>query len=146
MWLGFVPCLNLVWQFVNVVQVGNSLRAEYRDRGMRCSHESCGKSLGLSYIILGLVVTAVNYGGQAAVRGGGEKGVVLLFTGVLGILSLFQLILWIVYWVKIAGFTSELKSSSRRSLYVDDQSDRRSWYDDDRGSNRPRDDSADDRY
>lgn len=142
-WLNFVPLLNLVWQFVNVIQVGNSLQAEYRDRGLRSDDQSFGKTLGLSYIILGLVANGINVVGNLVGKDIDEPGEPGLLMGVgilVMVLALVQLILWIVYWVKIAGFTRELNSSSRRSRY-DDGYDRN---DDGRGRRDDRDD-ADDR-
>jgi hypothetical protein len=146
-WLGFVPCLNIAWQFVNVIQVGNSLQAEYRDRGMRCSDESCGKTLGLSYIILGLVSSGVSFAGQAASRGADEPGLMTGVSVIQLVLGIAQLVLWIMYWVKIAGFTRELNESGRRSRYDDEDDDRRGRYEDeDRGGRYDdRDDRRDDR-
>lgn len=119
-WLNFVPCLNLVWQFVNVIQVGNSLQAEYQDRGRRSDDQSFGKTLGLSYIILNSVASGISFVGQSVIKEAGEEGLALSFLVLQAGLGITQFVLWIVYWVKIARLTRESNSSSRRSLYDDD--------------------------
>ncbi len=157
-WLNFVPFLNLVWQFVNVIQVGNSLQAEYRDRGLRSDDESFDKTLGLSYIILGLVANGINVVGNLVGKDIDEPGEPGLLMGVrilVMVLALVQIILIIVYWVKIAGFTRELnEAGGKRDRYEDEERDgrgRRSRYDGegdrdyDRKYDRRRDNDDDDR-
>lgn len=46
-----VPCLNLVWYFLVVIRVGDSLQREYSDRGMRGDGDF-GKTLGIIMILL----------------------------------------------------------------------------------------------
>jgi hypothetical protein len=48
------------------------------------------------------------------------------------VLGLVQLVLWIMYWVKIAAFTRELNEGGGRRRYddEDDDYDRRRRYDD----------------
>jgi hypothetical protein len=131
-WLNFVPCLNLVWQFVNVIQVGNSLQAEYRDRGMRSSDESFGKTLGLSYIILNYVASGINVVGRTIAQKSDEPTLMIGLAALVLVLGLVQLVLWIMYWVKIAAFTRELNEGGGRRRYddEDDDYDRRRRYDD----------------
>lgn len=131
-WLNFVPCLNIVWQFITVIRIGDSLRNEYQDRGMRSNDESYGKTIGIIMCVLNLLGGFVNVGARGLTdEMRGEKEVALLVGGVFLLLGLVQLILWIVYWVKIAGFTRELNSTSQRSRYDDDDDRPRRRYDDD---------------
>ncbi|HUE36213.1 MAG TPA: hypothetical protein VMO20_02390 [Candidatus Acidoferrum sp.] len=85
-WLLFIPLFNLVWNFLVVINMAKSLGAEFQKRGM-AEDPQPGKTIGLIMSIL-------------AVCG---------FIPVLGVFcSLGALICWIIYWVKIAGFSGKL--------------------------------------
>lgn len=85
-WLMLIPLFNLVWHFFVVLNVAKSLGAEFQKRGISEEPEP-GKKLGLIMCILAVC------------------GIVPL----LGILcSLASLVCWIMYWVKIAGFSGKL--------------------------------------
>src|SRR5476651_603853 len=85
-WLLLVPLLNIVWSFFVVINVAKSLGAEFQKRGIAEEPEP-GKKLGLIMCILACC------------------GIIPL----LGILcSLGALVCWILYWVKIAGFSNKL--------------------------------------
>jgi hypothetical protein len=89
-WLLLVPLLNLVWHFFVVINVAKSLGAEFQTRGMAEEPEP-GKKLGLTMCILACC------------------GIIPL----LGVLcSLGSLVCWILYWVKIAGFSAKLAEPS----------------------------------
>lgn len=137
-WLNFVPLLNLVWQFIVVVQVGNSLKKEYEDRGLRSSDDSFGKGLGITYLALNLISACVNLFGQLAFAGARAREGAAVFGCLVLVMGLVSFILWIVYWAKIAGFTRELNAHGGRSdRYVDD-------YDRPRGRDHDRDYDRDD--
>jgi hypothetical protein len=85
-WLLLIPLFNLVWQFLVVINVAKSLGAEFQKRGMAEEPEP-GKTLGLVMCIL------VCCG-------------IIPYLGVL--CSIGALICWIMYWVKIAGYSSKL--------------------------------------
>ncbi|MGA2246339.1 MAG: LapA family protein [Verrucomicrobiota bacterium] len=85
-WLMLIPCFSLIWHFFVVFRVAKTLGAEFQKRGIAEETEP-GKTLGLVMCILGCCacVPFVNYlCGPAA------------------------LVCWIVYWVKIAGFSQKL--------------------------------------
>jgi len=115
-WLNLIPCFNLVWQFVTVIRISESLKNEFRSRGSRVTAtEDYGRTLGLTYLIMNLL-TAIPYLG--------------MISGLVG------LVCFIMYWVKIAGYSKELETGpSFRDDYdsagspQDDYDDRR---DDDR--------------
>ena len=85
-WLMFIPLFNLVWHFFVVLNISKSLEAEFRKRGI-ASEPNPGKTIGLVMCILACC------------------GIIPLF-GVL--FSLGGLVCWILYWIKIAGFSSRL--------------------------------------
>jgi hypothetical protein len=85
-WLLFVPLLNIVWHFLVVINMAKSLGAEFQTRGM-AEDPQPGKTLGLVMCILGCCG----------------------FIPILGVfLSLGALVCWIIYWVKIAGYSGKL--------------------------------------
>ena len=85
-WLMLVPLLNIVWHFFVVINVAKSLGAEFQKRGIAEEPEP-GKKIGLIMCILACC------------------GIIPL----LGILcSLGALVCWIIYWVKIAGFSAKI--------------------------------------
>jgi hypothetical protein len=114
-WLNLVPCLNIVWIFITTTRLADSLRDEFADRGLRGDGDF-GRSLGITYPILNLL-GAIPYIGMLFGIGG--------------------LICWIVYWVKIAGYSRQLLEDGAhrsRDRAFDDYSDRsasRNYEDDD---------------
>jgi len=85
-WLMIVPVFNLVWSFVLVTQVAASLEREFKRRNIPVE-PAPGKSIGLAWCILLLCA----------------------FIPLLGIpCGVAALVCWILYWVKIAGFSATL--------------------------------------
>lgn len=123
--LNLIPCFGLVWLFITVNRMSESLRNEFRDRGMR-SQEDYGQGVGTTYAVL-TVCTLIPYLGS--------------------LIAIGALVCWIIYWVKIAGLGRELREAP--SYRDDDDRDYRRRYDDeddDRPRRKPRDDrEADDR-
>jgi hypothetical protein len=86
LWLLLIPLFNLVWHFLVVSAMAQSLGNEFRTRGIVAEPEP-GKSPGMAMCICGVC------------------GLI----PILGILaSLAGLVLWIMYWVKIAEFSRQL--------------------------------------
>ena len=85
-WLLFIPLFNLVWIFFVVTKVSDSLKLEFESRGMAEEHDF-SKGLGIGY-------AACNAAG------------IIPIVGVLA--SIAGLVMWIIYWVKIKGFSSQL--------------------------------------
>ena len=85
-WLMFIPLFNLVWHFIIVGNVAQSLAAEFRKRGI-AEEPAPGKTIGLTMCILHCCG-------------------IIPFLGPL--CALAALVCWILYWVKIAGFSGKL--------------------------------------
>jgi len=85
-WLMLIPVFNLVWHFFVVINISKSLAAEFQKRGIVEEPEP-GKKIGMIMCIL------ICCG-------------IIPFLGVL--CSLGGLVCWILYWVKVAGFSAKL--------------------------------------
>jgi hypothetical protein len=55
-WLNLIPVFNIVWATVTVERVAESLRNEFRERGMDGPSESYGRGRGLTALVLLLIV------------------------------------------------------------------------------------------
>jgi hypothetical protein len=86
-WLMLIPLFNIVWIFFVVINMAKSLGAEFTKRGIAADPEP-GKTLGLAYAIL-------------AICG------VIPFVGFLA--GIGALVCFIMYWVKIAGYSKQLE-------------------------------------
>jgi hypothetical protein len=86
-WLLLVPLVNLVFHFFVVLGLAQTLRNEFNRRGIRVAEPAPGQSIGLAMCICACC------------------GIIPLL-GMLAVLA--QLILWIIYWVKIAEYSRKL--------------------------------------
>jgi hypothetical protein len=98
-WLNLIPCVSNIWIFFTTIRLADSLRDEYEDRRLR-SDGDYGRNLGVIYPILALLG-------------------IIPYIG--GIFSLASMVCWIMYWVKIAGYSRQLREE--RSALEDDYDD-----------------------
>lgn len=89
-WLILIPLFGLVWSFIVVNRMADSLKAEFISRGIQQSEDRPGYSIGLTYCILYCCSIIPFLGGLAALGG---------------------LVCWIIYWVKIAGYKTQLQQT-----------------------------------
>jgi hypothetical protein len=100
-WLMLIPCFNLIWAFFIATKLPDSLRNEFRDRG-RDDGGDYGKSIAMTRAVLGavgVVLNGVSRGGPELAQVGGCVGLII---------GLVDLVLFIVFWVKIANYSSQL--------------------------------------
>jgi len=86
-WLCLIPLFHLIWNFFVVMALGNSLGNEYARRGIPRPEMLPGQNIGLamSICLCCTIVPIVNLlAGPAA------------------------LVLWIIYWIKIANYSAML--------------------------------------
>jgi hypothetical protein len=89
-WLNLIPLFNLVWQFIIVNRIADSLQAEFAKRGIKVDEARPGYGVGLAYCI-------------CSVSG---------WVPLLGVLaSLGGLVCWIIYWVKMSNYKKMLIDS-----------------------------------
>ena len=96
-WLLFIPLFNLVWMFIVAARISDSLALEYRRRGIQTDSDRPGYSLGLTLAILQVcnIIPGLNY-----------------------LASIPFLVIWIIYWVKMAGFKNQLKQSGHWQMFA----------------------------
>jgi hypothetical protein len=82
-WLELIPLFNYFWSFIVVDRVCGSLDDEFYDRRIR-RRDDFGRSIG----------TAMN--------------VCYILTCVFSLFGVVGMVLWIIYWVKIAGYSRVL--------------------------------------
>ncbi len=86
-WLMFIPLFGLVWHFIIAAKLSNSLRKEFASRNADVVGESYGWTIGLIMCIL----------------------MCTTWIPILGFLTAIgAIVLWIIYWVKIANFSARL--------------------------------------
>lgn len=119
-WFNLIPCFSLVWIFITINRVADSLLNEFDDRNLD-GGEDGGRSVGTAFAVM-LVCSSIPY--------------------LCSIFAIVAFVLFIVYWVKIAGLSRILAEDAGGDGYYGDDdrgggSDPRDDYD--RGS--PRDDA-----
>jgi hypothetical protein len=92
-WLNLVPLLNLVWAVVTVERVGESLRNEFRARGLDERGETFGKTAGLTALVLF----------AAAVI---PHAYVITWP--------FGIVYMAVYWLQLTGYARRLRAHKAR--------------------------------
>lgn len=86
-WLMLIPVFGLVWQFILVLNVAKSLGSEFERLGIPSSEPAPGQTIGLAMSVCNCCMFIPLLGGFAGIAG---------------------LVLWIIYWVKIVGYSRTL--------------------------------------
>jgi hypothetical protein len=94
-WLMLIPIFGLVWQFIMVNRIADSLHAEFLDRNISGYEDRPGYSIGIAYCVLFCCS-------------------VIPFLGVFA--SLGGLVCWIIYWVRINDFKRLLIQAKSRII------------------------------
>jgi len=87
-WLSLIPLFGLVWQFIIVNHMADSLKAEFVSKNLKVDEYRPGIGIGLAYCILFCCS-------------------LIPFLGILAALGGF--ICWIIYWVKINEYKIKLR-------------------------------------
>lgn len=88
-WLWLIPLFGLVWQFIVVLNLAESLANEFARIGISIPKPAPGRSIGVAFCICNCFLLVPRLGGVAGLVG---------------------LVLWIVYWVRIASYSRQLDS------------------------------------
>jgi hypothetical protein len=90
-WLMFIPLFNIVYPFILYPKICDSVKNEYSSRGIKEAGDF-GRGIGIAMPILSLC------------------GIIPILGSLAG---LANFILFIVFWVKMAGYKTKLKSSPK---------------------------------
>jgi len=100
-WLMFIPLFNIIYPFILYPKITDSVKLEMESRGM-AEQGDYGRGIGIALPILGLC------------------GII----PVIGTLaSIANLVLFIIFWVKMAGYKTKLMTSSPGQGVVGSDSD-----------------------
>lgn len=88
-WLNLIPLFNLVWMFITIIKLSESLQNEYESRGLRSDDPDFGKMTGILYMVFNFIC------------------------------GLVALVFFILYWVKIAGYKKTLETRGRGGDFDD---------------------------
>lgn len=89
-WLILIPLFGLVWAFIVVNRIADSLKAEFAKRNVQVDEDRPGYAIGLTYCILACCSIIPVLGGLAAIG---------------------ALVCFIIYWVKIANYKTKLEQT-----------------------------------
>jgi hypothetical protein len=95
LWLIFVPLFGLIWHFFVVLGVAKSLGNELRRRNVQIADPAPGQTVGIAMCIFGIVGPFIPHSSIFNI-------IASLLTNLAG------LVLWIMYWVKISGYSRRL--------------------------------------
>lgn len=90
-WLMLIPLFNLIYPFILYPKIADSIKQDLAARGVDDSSD-CGRSLGITMPILGLV-------GMVPVIG--------------GLAGLANLIIWIIFWSKMSTYKTTLLNAPK---------------------------------
>ena len=90
-WLMFIPLFNLIYPFILYPRICDSVRNEYQSRGMS-EDGDFGRAIGITMPVLGLCGWLPYIGAIAGIA---------------------NLVLFIIFWVKMAGYRTKLKSAPK---------------------------------
>lgn len=83
-WLWLIPVFGTVWQFIVVINIAKSLTSEFVRLGIPNSELTTNQAIGLGMCVCNCCIFLPVLGGFAAIVG---------------------LVLWIVYWLRIANYS-----------------------------------------
>ena len=118
-WLNLIPLFHLVWQFITVIRVAESLRKEFRSRGLAKREEDFGKGLGITMSVMRLITCTWP----------------------------ISIICYIIYFARISGYSKRLALDDERGGDSEDDEHWHTEEDDeDERPRRRRDDDDDDDF
>jgi heme/copper-type cytochrome/quinol oxidase subunit 2 len=108
-WLYLIPLFGIVWIFIMVARIADSVAAEYHNRQIPCPEKRPGYGVGLAMAILGVC---------SILRNAGKIGEITLLYQIGLLLTVAYIIVLIIYWIKMAGYKNELRRSGHWQQYA----------------------------
>ncbi len=107
-WLILIPLFGLIWQYIVVNRIANSLKAEFAKRNITIEQNKPGIGVGLAYCSLHCfrLIIVLFFAAMVISK---QNNIAAQFIPLVGlIVSTAAFIFWIIYWVKIADYKSRL--------------------------------------
>src|SRR5262245_5927706 len=111
-WLILVPILHIFWPIIVVMKIENSLRNEFRDRGLPTRDEGFARTVGMIWAwggVVNLVLSVFQNIAQAGDMQPVAMGLSLLSCPI----ALGVFICWIIYWVQTYQYRKRLTEGPR---------------------------------
>jgi hypothetical protein len=89
-WLMLIPLFGIIWNFIMVNRIADTLANEFRMRNIQSNEQRPGYQAGITMAICGAI------------------GIIPYIGSIAGIV---QFIMWIIYWVKMSGFKTQLEQT-----------------------------------
>lgn len=89
-WLMLIPIFGIIWNFIMVNRIADTLANEFRMRNIPTNEQRPGYQVGITMAICG-ALGFIPYLGSIA--------------------GIVQLIMWIIYWVKMSGYKTQLEQT-----------------------------------
>ncbi|MGL4420598.1 MAG: hypothetical protein ACRCZF_08030 [Gemmataceae bacterium] len=89
-WLNLIPCFDFVWMFITVNRIADTLDEEFYDLRLDRYSDDYGRNLG-TWCMICHICGMIPYIG--------------------GLFSLASFVLFVLYWVKISGYSKELAAA-----------------------------------
>ena len=143
-WLMLIPLFNEIWQFFVASRLPDSLKAEFQDR-RRDDGSNYGKTIAMTRAGIAIANIFLAVGSNVVNLAMDAPELSLAMSIPANILSLVSLVLFIIFWVKIANYGRMLSEDEglldRRLAQFDDEFDDERGYD---GGPRPGETKPDD--
>jgi hypothetical protein len=101
-WFVLIPILGLVWHFVVVMYITESLRNEFRRIEAPCTDPTFGRTIGLAHCVCSLCLVFLPYVGRLL-----AWPVVFVLLGRF-LAAIPSLVLWIAYWNRVTNYSHVL--------------------------------------
>jgi hypothetical protein len=106
-WLNFVPVFHLFWKFWTAAQVGNSVRQEFRARGLR-TDQAFGKVAGAIGPTIAVLTRVVFVGGFFIAWSLREEELLYLVFLVITLLAPVEVVFLLVHWTQVSTLSRQL--------------------------------------
>ena len=124
-WLMLIPLFNIIWQFFVVLGLARSLGNEFQTRRIPSPQSGPGMSVGMAmsvctvcailpFLIFFLLSKVDNQSATTDIPTWAIPVIFLIFIGLLSALA--HLVLWIIYWSKIASCSRMLDRNSAATV------------------------------
>lgn len=108
-WLNLVPAFHLFWKFWTAAQVANSVRQEFRGRGLR-TDQAFGTVSGRIGPTIAVLTRCVMFGGYTIAWWMRSEEVLALGLILISLLGPAEVVFLLVHWTQVSTLTRQLNA------------------------------------